>query len=121
TLTVVGPWSRATPKGATVGSGYLKIVNTGVEADRIVGGSSDVAASFQIHEMTMEKGVARMRPVKDGVEIKPGQTVELKPNGSHIMLVGLKKPFTKGDHFKATLAFEKAGMVEVEYDVLAMG
>src|SRR5262245_4455554 len=73
-LTVVDPWSRATPKGATVGGGYLKIVNAGTEADRLVSGSADIAASFQIHEMTMERGIAKMRPLKDGLEIKAGQT-----------------------------------------------
>jgi copper(I)-binding protein len=121
TLTIIDPWSRATPKGASVGSGYLKIVNSGATADRLTGGSSEIAGAFQIHEMTMEKGVAKMRLLKDGLDIKPGQTVELKPGGFHIMFVDLKQPLNKGDHFKATLVFEKAGMVEVEYDVLAMG
>jgi copper(I)-binding protein len=62
-----------------------------------------------------------MRPLKDGLEIKPGQTVELTPGGFHIMLAGLKKPLNKGDHFNATLTFEKAGTVDVEFDVMAMG
>jgi copper(I)-binding protein len=71
--------------------------------------------------MTMEKGVAKMRQLREGLEIKPGQTVELKPGGTHVMLVDLKKPLSKDDHFKATFVFEKAGMAEVEFDVLAMG
>jgi len=121
TLTIVDPWSRATPKSAKVGSGYLKIVNAGTTADRLIGGSAEVAGSFQMHEMTMEKGVAKMRPLTDGLEIKPGQTVELNPGAIHIMFVDLKMPLNKGDHFKATLVFEKAGTVEVEYDVLAIG
>ena len=120
-ITISDPWSHATPKGASVGAGYLKIANAGTSADRLVGGSSDVASSFQIHEMTMEKGVAKMRPLKDGLEIKPGQTVELAPGGFHIMLAGLKKPLNKGDHFNATLTFEKAGTVDVEFDVMAVG
>jgi periplasmic copper chaperone A len=62
-----------------------------------------------------------MRPVKGGLEIKPGETVELKPGSFHIMFVDLKKPLGAGDHFKATLAFEKAGTVSVDYDVRAMG
>src|ERR1700758_1606909 len=111
-LTVIDPWSRATPKGASVGSGYLKIVNSGSTADRLVSGSTDAASSFQVHEMTMEEGVAKMRPLKDGLEIKPGQTVELTPGGFHIMLTGLKKPLNKGDHFNATLTFEQAGTVD---------
>jgi periplasmic copper chaperone A len=62
-----------------------------------------------------------IRPVKGGLEIKPGETVELKPGSFHVMFVGLKKPLERGEHIKATLVFEKAGKVNVEYDVRAMG
>jgi len=120
-LDIVDPWSRATPKGATVAGGYMKIKNTGSTPDRLIGGSSDVASKFEVHEMKMENGVAKMRPIKDGLEIKPGDTVELKPGSFHIMLVDLKRPLAAGDQIKATLVFEKAGKVNVEYDVLAMG
>jgi copper(I)-binding protein len=120
-LDIVDPWSRATPKGSTVAAGYMKIKNTGSSADRLIGGSSDFASKFEVHEMKMENGVAKMRPLKDGLEIKPGDTVELKPGSFHIMFVDLKKPLTAGEHVKATLVFEKAGTVNVEYDVLAMG
>ncbi len=120
-LDVVDPWSRATPKGATVGAGYMKITNTGATPDRLISGTADVAPTFEVHEMTMDNGVAKMRPVKGGLEIKPGGTVELKPGSFHVMFVGLKKPLTTGDHIKATLVFEKAGTVNVEYDVRAMG
>jgi copper(I)-binding protein len=114
-------WSRATPKGSSVAAGYMKIKNTGSTSDRLVSGSSDVASKFEVHEMTMENGVAKMRPVKGGLEIKPGDTVELKPGSFHVMFVDLKAPLAAGDHIKATLVFEKAGTVNVEYDVLAMG
>jgi len=120
-LDIAVPWSRATPKGASVGAGYLTIKNTGTTADRLVGGSSDAAAAFEVHEMSMNNGVMKMRPVKGGLEIKPGETVELKPQGLHIMFVGLKKPLAQGDHVKATLVFEKAGKVDVEFDVSGMG
>jgi copper(I)-binding protein len=120
-LDISSPWSRATPKGASVAAGYMTIKNTGSTPDRLVEGSSDVASKFEVHEMKMENGVAKMRPVKGGLEIKPGETVELKPGSFHVMFVGLKKSLTAGDHFKATLVFEKAGTVSVDYDVRAMG
>lgn len=120
-LDIADPWSRATPKGASVAAGYMKITNTGAAPDRLISGSSDAAPTFEVHEMTMDNGVARMRPVKGGLEIKPGETVELKPGSFHVMFVGLKKPLSTGDHIKATLVFEKAGTVNVEYDVRAMG
>jgi len=99
----------------------MKIKNTGSTPDRLISGSSDAGSGFQIHEMKMEKGVAKMRPIKGGLEIKPGDTVELKPGSFHVMFVGLKKPLAAGDHINATLVFEKAGTVSVEYEVRAMG
>ena len=121
TLDIADPWSRATPKGSSVAAGYMKIKNTGSTPDRLISGSSDVSSKFEVHEMTMENGVAKMRPVNGGLEIKPGDTVELKPGSFHVMFVGLKKPLAAGDHITATLTFEKAGTVNVEFDVLAMG
>jgi periplasmic copper chaperone A len=120
-LDIADPWSRATPKGASVAAGYMKISNTGTATDRLVGGSSGAAARFEVHEMTMTNGVMKMRPLKNGLEIKPGETVELKPGSFHVMFVNLKNPFTPGEHVKATLMFEKAGSVNVEFDVRAMG
>jgi copper(I)-binding protein len=99
----------------------MKITNTGTAPDRLISGSSDIAPTFEVHEMTMENDVAKMRPVKDGLEIKPGETVELKPGSFHVMFVGLKKPLPAGDHIKATLTFEKAGAVDIEYDVRPLG
>ena len=120
-LDVADPWSRITPKGASVGAGYMKISNSGTAPDRLISGSADVASKFEVHEMTIENGVAKMRLVNGGLEIKPGQTVELKPGSFHVMFVGLKKPLANGDHFKATLVFEKAGPLDVEFDVHDMG
>ena len=120
-LEINHPWARATPKGAMVAGGYLKIVNTGDAADRLVGGSTPAAGKFEIHEMSMDGGVMKMRPLPKGLEIKPGQTVELKPGSYHLMFVGLKEPFEQGKRVKGTLQFEKAGTVEVEYAVEAMG
>jgi copper(I)-binding protein len=115
------PWSRATPKGAMVAGGYFKVKNAGAVSDRLVGGSSQAGGRFEIHEMTMEGGVMRMRALRNGLEIKPGQTVELKPGSFHVMILDLKKPLQPGERFKGTLTFEKAGSVDVEYVVEAMG
>ena len=99
----------------------MTVRNTGKAPDRLIGGSTDVAARFEMHQMLMERGVMKMRPVERGLEIKPGQTVEFKPGSFHVMLVGLKQPLEKGQHIKATLEFEKAGKVEIEYPVEAIG
>jgi hypothetical protein len=120
-LQIDHPWSRAVPKGATVAAGYLTIKNTGTEPDRLVSGSTPVAGKFEIHEMSMDKGVMRMRPVPAGIVIKPGETVELKPQSIHIMMTGLKQPIEKGKPFKGSLVFEKAGAVEVDFAVEGVG
>ena len=115
------PWSRATPKGAKVAGAYMTITNKGTAPDRLVGGSTSAASGFEVHSMVMEQGVAKMRPVEGGLEIKPGETVELKPGSFHVMLMGLKQPLQKGEKVKGTLEFEKAGKVDIEYPVEALG
>jgi uncharacterized protein YcnI/copper(I)-binding protein len=120
-LVITAPWVRATPRGAPVAGGYLTITKNGREPDRLVGGSFAAAGRFEVHEMSMEGGVMRMRPVADGLEIKPGQTVELKPGGLHLMFMGLKEQLKPGDTVKGTLEFAKAGTVEVAYPVRSMG
>jgi copper(I)-binding protein len=120
-LKLTAAWARATPKGAAVGGGYLTIINTGNVSDRLVGGRSDVSNSFEIHEMSMDKGVMKMREITSGIEIKPGQTVRFEPSGYHIMFVGLKQPLKEGDHIKATLQFEKAGSASVDFTVESIG
>jgi copper(I)-binding protein len=120
-LKISAPWARATPKGASVGGGYMKITNTGTAPDRLVGGTTDISRSFELHEMTTEGGVMKMRPVAGGIEIKPGQTVSLDPSGYHVMFVGLNEQLMQGGHFKATLQFAKAGNVDVDFTVESIG
>ena len=120
-LAIAHPWTRATPKSATVAGGYLKITNTGSTPDRLTGGSVEVARKFEVHEMSMDGGVMKMRELKNGVEIPPGATVELKPGSYHIMMMNLSRPLAKGEKIKGALIFEKAGKVDVEFTVEAMG
>src|SRR5260221_11208629 len=91
-IEVGGPWTRATPRGAPVAAAYMTITNKGLAADRLISGSTNVAGRFEIHRVVMEDGVAKMRPVTDGLEIKPGSTVKLEPGAIHVMLIGLKQP-----------------------------
>ena len=118
---IAEPWARATPKGASVGGGYMTITNTGNELDKLIGGSTSVSSKFEVHEMSMDNGVMKMRPVTGGLEIKPGQTATLAPGGYHVMLVGLKEQLKEGEHFKATLEFAKAGKVDVDFAVEGLG
>jgi copper(I)-binding protein len=120
-LEIGHPWTRATPKGASVAGGYLKITNSGSAPDRLIGGTATFAGRFEIHEMRMSGGVMQMRALPRGIEVKPGETVELKPGSFHLMFMGLKHPLEQGQRVKGSLVFEKAGMIEVEYVVEALG
>jgi len=117
TLKISSPWARATPKAASVGGGYMIITNTGSAPDRLIGGSTPISSKFEVHEMSMDNGVMKMRPVSGGLEIRPGQTVTLAPGGYHVMFVGLKDQLKEGEHFKATLEFAKAGKVDIDFTV----
>ncbi|MCK8780826.1 copper chaperone PCu(A)C [Rhizobium sp. NTR19] len=117
TLELKHPWSAKAPPVAPVLGGYLTIVNSGTEGDRLLGGSTPAAERLELHESSLVDGVARMRPARQGIEIPAGGTVSLQPGGTHIMLVGPKMRPPEGGSFKATLQFEKAGPVEVEFVV----
>ena len=120
-LVITQPWIRATPGGAKVAGGYLRVSNEGTEPDRLIAASAPFAARSEMHEMSMSGGVMKMREVEDGIEIKPGQTVELKPGGYHLMFMALKVGVKAGETIRGTLTFAKAGTVEVTFPVAAIG
>jgi copper(I)-binding protein len=120
-LSIDHPWSRATPHGAQVAGGYLMIENKGADADRLVSITSEIAGRVEIHEMTVQDGIMKMRPLLRGLEIKPGAIAKLEPGGFHVMFMNLKRPLKQGEKFKGTLVFEKAGPLEIEFKVEAMG
>ena len=118
---ITQPWSRATPKGAKAGAGYMTITNKCTNPDKVSCVSDDASGECQIHSMAIEGGVMKMRPVEGGLEIKPGETVTLKPGGFHVMFLDLKHPLEQGHKVKVTLKFDNAGTVDVEYPILAIG
>ncbi len=114
---VLEPWARPTVQGQAGGGGFLKIVG-GAAPDRLLSASADVAASVELHTMTMDGDVMRMRQVSD-INVPAGKTVELKPGGLHIMLIGLKAPLANGSSFPLKLKFEKGGDVVVDMKVMS--
>jgi copper(I)-binding protein len=119
-IVVEKPWARATPKGAEVGSGYVTIQNKGAAPDRFTGGSADFA-TVEIHQMSSENGVSQMRELTGGLSIPAHGSVGLAPGGYHLMFTHLTRPLTKGESVKATLNFEHAGPIEVEFSVTGIG
>ena len=113
-------FARATPPGARSGGVFLTVENTGGVPDRLLGVSSPVARTVELHDMTLHGGVMQMRAVST-VEVKPGDKLELKPGGYHAMLSDLTQPLRVGDRFPLTLTFQHAGAIEVSVRVEAMG
>ena len=97
------------------------MTNTGSTPDRLLSGTTDVANRIEVHEMAMDNGVMKMRQLADGLVLEPGQSVELKPGGFHLMIMGLKQGLKEGTSFNGSLKFEKAGNVPVTFQVLGMG
>jgi periplasmic copper chaperone A len=120
-LAIHHPWTRATPAGARVAGGYLVIENRGSEPDRLLGGASEAGTAVEVHEMSEADGIMRMRALPEGIVIPAGGTVEFKPGGLHLMITGLKRQLAEGEMVKATLSFEKAGRIDVELEVQAIG
>lgn len=110
------PYARAMLPGAKVGGGYLTLTNHGGE-DRLLSATAERAGSVQLHEMKMDGGIMVMRELKDGIALPGHSVVELKPGGYHVMFMHVGEPFKEGEEIKATLTFEKAGTVDVEFAV----
>jgi copper(I)-binding protein len=116
-LVLIHPWVRAAPAGAMSTAGYGKITNTGKVADRLIGASLSGASLGEIQSTTIIDGIAKVRPLPDGIPIAPGQTVELKPGGLHLVFTSLTKSLEEDTYVDVHLTFEKAGQVAVEFAV----
>jgi len=114
-VTVESPWARPTVQGQAAGGGFLRIVG-GPTSDKLVSASADIAGRVELHTMSMDGNVMRMRQV-DSIDIPAGKTVELKPGGLHVMFMDIKTPLKTGASFPLTLKFEKAGDVKVNVAV----
>lgn len=120
-IAISAAWSRETAAGQNAGGAFMTIANTGTAADRLTGGSTPVAGRVEIHTMSMDGGVMRMRPLADGLEIPAGGSVTLKPGSFHIMLMDLKAPLKAGDRVPLTLTFAGSGAHETALEVQPAG
>jgi len=119
-LSITDAWSRQTAPGQANGGGFMTIDNRGKRADRLLGGSSPVAAKVEIHTMSMDGGIMRMRSLPDGLAVPAAGRLALKPGGYHIMLIGLKAPLRIGTRVPLTLRFQHGGSVTVQLKVEAI-
>ena len=112
-IRVVHPFSVPTLPGKEVGAVYIGLENKGSADDQLIGASTDRAERVEIHTMSMDGDVMRMRQVPV-LEVKGGETIKMKPGmGYHLMIFGVKQPLKAGDKFPLKLQFKKSGAVEV--------
>lgn len=115
------PHAKATMPGAQVAAAYMQVQNTGKTPFTLVSASSPVCEKVELHTMSMEGGVMRMRQITGGVTVKPGQTVSFFPGGMHLMLMGLRQQLAAGTSIPVTLTFSGAPAQTIQFPVQAMG
>ena len=120
-IKVTRAWVPVPPGAAQTAGGYMTITNGGSEPDTLIGGTAAIAGRIEVHEMTLDQGVMRMRELKPGLVIKPGETVVLRPGSLHLMLLDLKESPAVGKPVKGSLVFERAGTIEIEFSVEPFG
>ena len=117
-LKVVDPWARATVPGQNVGGVYMELVAG--ENLRLTGVKTAASESAEVHQMKMEKGMMRMRPVPF-LLLPAGKRVKLEPGGYHVMLFDLKNSLVAGQKLKIELIVEdakkKVHRIAVEADI----
>lgn len=95
-------WVRAAPPTAQVMAGYLTLANRGDQVLRIDGVSAQGFERAELHQMTHVDGVMRMRRL-DGIDIAPGERVELAPGGRHLMLFDPIRTVAAGEEIEIEL------------------
>ena len=110
-LSVTDAWVRAIP-GAAVAAAYMRLHNGGTQPLRVTGVRSAVAGHAMIHETRLENGVSTMR-AHEPLVIAPGESVELKPGGLHVMLHDLAHPLAVGEQVPLELLLEGGGRIAV--------
>lgn len=120
--TATEPWVRGTVPQQKATGMFVQL--TSAQGGRVVAASSPAAGVVEIHEMSMDGNVMRMRAVPT-LELPAGKVVELKPQGYHVMLMALKKPLKEGDTVLVTLQIEgkdgKRESLKIEAPVRALG
>ena len=109
-------WARFTVPGMNSGGVFMQLEN-GSPADALIGGSSPVAESVEIHEHVMAGGNMRMQAMPQGLPLPANERTELKPGSYHVMLIGLKQPLPAGSRFPLTLKFRHAPEQTVQVEV----
>ena len=125
-VSVRGPWVRVAimPEGSDApdappvnSAAYMVVTNANAAADALVAVETEVADTAEIHSVTMDEGVMRMRPA-DSLPVPAGGEAVLEQGGYHIMLIGLRTPLAEGDTVPLRLRFRSGTVIDLAAPVL---
>jgi copper(I)-binding protein len=115
-IAVERAWAPATPPKATIGNGYMTLVNTSSESDHLLAATSEVSTAAEINGLRIAGGVAPMKQLLN-LDVPAHGSVEFKPGTYHVLLRNLKRPLVAGETFQGTLTFARSGVIAVHYTV----
>ena len=107
---------RASLGAVPTSAAYLTIDNAGDTPDRLLSVDCACAKSASVHRTETKAGVSSM-DAAGAVVIPAHGKVVFKPEGLHIMLMGLTGPLKAGGMQHLTLRFENAGVVKAGFHV----
>jgi len=114
------PWARTLPGKPQTAGAFLTLVNGGSESDRLLGATGPDGSTCELLGIRVTGPGISMLQLKDGLYLHYGATIVLKPRGYHLLLQ-LPAPLAVGERLPVTLAFERAGSVEVSFEVQSPG
>jgi len=115
-ISVERAWASATPPKATIGNGYMTIVNTSSEPDHLLSATTEISRAAEIEGIRMNGGAAPMKQLLN-LDVPAHGRVEFRPGTYHVLLRNLKKPLLTGETFQGTLTFARSGVIAVQYQV----
>jgi hypothetical protein len=115
-ISVERAWAPATPPKATIGNGYMTIVNTSSEPDHLLAAATEISGTAEIDGIRMAGGAAPMKQLLN-LDVPAHGSVEFKPGTYHVLLRNLKRPLVSGETFQGTLTFARSGVIAVRYEV----
>jgi periplasmic copper chaperone A len=119
-VTVVNAMARSSPMVGSNGAAYLTVLNGTETEDRLLSAESPAAGAVELHETVHDNGVMRMAQAENGFELPAGSSLELKPGGKHIMLIGLVNSLVAGETVSLTLRFEHAPPIQLDVPIHEM-
>ena len=117
-INVDHPIIKVVKLNSKVGAGYMKIINKSNKEIKLSGLEADIAKTQEIHEVTLENDVYKMRPINTEILIKPNETLEFKTKSYHFMFFNFNKKLENNEMLEAKLIFDKGLVIPIKFKVI---